>query len=161
MTTDTKPKPKAAKRRPAAWPMCEEHHKRMSVDHIVKFHTEASQGPTPEGPEAQKIIEANRPGTIIGKGTGAPWKVPYTRKWIEENYEMVDYEPERGGQVIFEGIKFVVRGGESNRVPSIVRDVLRQSSGQLRDGHRPRQEGDQVFQLLGQGPLEEEAVHEV
>ena len=159
MTTETKPK--SRDRRKPLWPMCVEHGKRMSVEHILEFHTPETQGPIPKGPEAQKIIADNRPGTIIGKGTGAPWKVPYTKAYIESIYPMVDYEPERSDQVIVHGVKFLVTGGQVNRVPSIVVDILRQKANQLRNGHHPRQEGDQAFNLLGQGPLEEEAVHEV
>ena len=87
-----------------------------------------------------KTVAANTdlpPGTIIPGGPGweegkdpkkYPWtKVPWTRKKQIEIYGLCEYEPPYSQEIIVNNIHWYLVGQEINRVPTIVRDVFRQS----------------------------------
>lgn len=110
------------------------------------------------------VSEKSVPGTIVhpltvaGQPPAPPYKVPWTRKWVEEGYECrqcppgisrylgpvavcerchggpvtpmfpkVEYEPPRDMTVTFNGVPYRLQGGEVNIVPSIIRDIARES----------------------------------
>jgi hypothetical protein len=87
------------------------------------------------------MTKALVPGSYVEDGKdagGGPLlkKVPHTRKWMEANYEMVDFCPPRTGPVNVNGVGYYLVAHQHVRIPSIIRDVLLQSIAS--DADRPK-----------------------
>ena len=112
-----------------------------------------------------------QPGTITGRGIGNPRKTPWTRELMENGWEctkcrwkvvgettacpkcsgpmtrmypMVEYDPPTDLPVTVNGIRYFLKGNQTNTVPNIVRDIARQFFRETADPLRPRQPGDPV-----------------
>lgn len=82
------------------------------------------------------------PGTIIGQGTGMPYKVPWSRQAIERLYEMVEFIPDENVPVTVHGVRFDLFADRVNRVPSIVKGIYEDSRRETRTAHLPKQDSD-------------------
>lgn len=96
--------------------------------------------------------EASLPaGTIVGRGTGAPRKLPWTRVKFLEAYPEDTWEefvPLRNQRVQVLGRVFYLWAGEPQRIPSIVKDVFMDSYKNDQNLLR-----DATTEQVGVGPL--------
>lgn len=105
--TDPMARARAAKAAKAAAKTEEEtlEEKRKRLEREL---SELPPAPTPPGLE---------PGTVVGTGAAAR-KVPFTRKWFEDNVEMVEFIPPEDGQVKLNGVKYMWKKGKKTKIPS-------------------------------------------
>lgn len=90
----------------------------------------------------EKVAAELKPGTIVGRGTGMPYKIPWTKEHLERIYPMVELEPEDNIPVIVNGVRYQLFANVRMTVPSIVRDVYLESRRETRTAHLPKQDSD-------------------
>lgn len=159
----------------AIWEKCPEHGKRMTPSHRIKSHAKKLEDKLDvliqalsAGAEDKEIEEmaANvplPPGTIVGRGTGAPYKIRWKSKRefeavCEAQGAMVDWTPQESSgmqpQVTVHGLKYRWQWEKPIRVPAIVRDIFDQARQARRTANERKQEDDLPVNLVGVGPLE-------
>lgn len=57
------------------------------------------------------------PGTVVGEGLNAR-KQPFTKRWFENNTEMVEFIPPEDGQATLNGVIYAWRKGKKTKIPA-------------------------------------------
>lgn len=77
--------------------------------------------------KVEGVVEQLPPGTIVERGAITEHKVPWTVRDVWDRYETVEFYAYNDEVVGFQGTKWLIRGGETNKAPSIIRDIYLQS----------------------------------
>ena len=97
------------------------------------------------------------PGTVMGVGTGAPYKVLWTMKDLEAAYPKDTWKtiemPPKTAPVTWNGLRIDVTQGQSITLPPIHHTIYWNSIRNDENLARPRQQGDLVTRVVGVGPL--------
>ena len=145
------------------WPWCKTHKELLTLTHAHVLHKEDPEAwveldKVMEGVGQTEVEQAMAdinlpPGTIIGKGTGAPRKIPWTKQLMEDGrYKMVTFIPPTAptGGVTINGVNYRWKAGEEVTVPEIVKQVYMESYNAAGKEH----EGTGAQKLANVGPME-------
>lgn len=75
---------------------------------------------------APENVAGRQPGDIVGEGPNSQ-KVPFTKRWFEDNTEMVEFRSTEPGQVILNGVKYAWKSHQTVRIPAPHYAVLEDS----------------------------------
>lgn len=101
-----------------------------------------------DAPDVSQLPEAKpteRPGQIVGEGLQRR-KLRYSKKWLEENYPMVDLAPTETTTVTFQGVTYYLFADYTIKVPCIIADIYLESRRETREIFRPKK-GDNPLGL--------------